>query len=149
MNERVERREQGHRIRIGGHRSCASCGAHRRLKGEALTARNAPRPWQPVDLNVQQRPSLCKSTHQLLALQRPVGLHPDAVRRGESKVAVSRQEGVFDLLLFGDAALQHVARDQPLGKVKPAARAVTTGQVQQARKLQHLEGGAIGGGLPP
>ena len=100
------------------------------FKGEALAARDPPRPWQPVDLNIQQGTALREATHQLLALQRPVGLHPDAVRRGESKVAVSRQEGVLDLLLFTDAALQHVTRDQSFGKVEPAARAVATGQVQ-------------------
>ena len=56
---------------------------------------------------------------------------------------------MFDLLLFADSALQHVAWDQTFSKVEPTARAVAAGEVQQPRHLQHLERSAIGRGLPP
>ena len=56
---------------------------------------------------------------------------------------------MFDLLLFGDTALQHVAWNESLGEVEPAARTVATSQVEQPSELQHFEGCTVGGGWPP
>ena len=62
---------------------------------------------------------------------------------------MSRQEGVFDLLLFADAPLQDVTGDESLSKVEPADRSFASRQKEESRVRQHLERRAVGGGWAP
>ena len=80
VDERIERREERHGVRIRCCGSCSSGGAHRRLQSKALGTWNTPYAREPFDFNLIKCAASGEPTHQLLAFQRPVVLHPDAVR---------------------------------------------------------------------
>ena len=80
VDERVQRREERHRVRISCCGSRPGGGAYRRLQGKAFCTWDTPDAVKPFNLNLIKCAACGEPTHELLALQRPVVLHPDAVR---------------------------------------------------------------------
>ena len=80
VDERVERREERHGVRICHRGPCSGGGAHRRLQSKSFCTWDAPDAREPFDFNLIKCAASGEPTHELLTLQRPVVLHPDTVR---------------------------------------------------------------------